>query len=312
MTGQEQSNSGLFLNGLDGANPLAFLATIGTTAVARDIFPEIRLGWKQTGRGWRPLIQGCSEDEQEFSTRLLEALKNASMSVFDIDTKMPFDVSKFSKALQDVQGDTYFTNRRDVDLIAGLGTELYPDKKTNQFQDSQFRMVRSGDSKGQGLPFYAQAIRKATTLDHIQRALFHPWDYRDKDVPYGLRWDPTEDQRYAQRWGNPSKAKDGSMLGANSLAIEALQYLPTLISRGKEAHTTGFHRVDSRASYFVWPIWTSMIGVDTLRSLLALHDLGQDPLPRSFLASRGIAEIYRSRRIRPNQYYSNFTPSTPA
>ena len=312
MTEQEQVNEGLLLAGLDGANPLAFLASIGTAVVARGIFPEVRLGWKQAEGGWRPVLQCCVEDAHEFSTMLLEALKNASMAVFDVDKKMPFDVSRFSKTLQSVQDTASITNRRDADLMAGFGTELYPDEKGNQFQDSQFRMVRSGDSNGQGLPFYVQAIRKATTLDHIQRALFHPWDYRDKEVPYSLRWDPIEDQRYAQRWGDPSKSKDGgSMLAANSLAVEALQFFPTLISRGREAQTTGFQRIGPRTTYFVWPIWTPMIGTDTLRSLLALPDLGTTPSPRLALAKMGIAEVYRSQRIRPNKYYSNFSPAQP-
>ena len=311
MTTQEQSNTGLLLPGLDGANPLAFLAALGVVSAVKGMFPEVRLGWRQTNHGWRPSMQGCTEDKDRFSEQLNEALQSASMTVFGTDKKMPFAVEKFSNALLDAQTRSSIANRRDADFLAGFGVESYPDKKANIFQDSHLRMVRSGDSSGQGLPFYAQAIRQATTLNHIQRALFHPWDYRDKDVTYSLRWDPQEDQRYALRADDPSKSKGGSMLAANALAIEALRCFP-VFSVGGKARTTGFQVSAKGEIYFVWPIWTPMVGADTIQSLLTLPDFGTDPLPRSSLARMGVEEVYRSQRIRPNQYYANFSPSVPA
>ena len=92
------------LSGLDGSNPLGFLAAIGTAVVLQDVFPEMRLGWEQTEGGWRPSLAGCGDDEQEFVKKLSAALKDASMTVFDVDNKMPFDTAKFSRKLRDVQG----------------------------------------------------------------------------------------------------------------------------------------------------------------------------------------------------------------
>lgn len=304
------STPGLLLNGLDGSNPLGFLAAIGTVVVLQDVFPEIRLGWEQAEGGWRPSLAGCGDDEQAFSEKLSEALKDASMAVFDVDSKMPFDAKKFSRKLLDVQCISSIADRRDADFLSSFGTELYPAEKNGQFQDSRFRMVRSGDSAGQGLPFYAKEIRKKVGIDHIQRTLFHAWDYQD--TGYSLRWDPIEDQRYALRWRDPSKLSQGTMLAANSLAIEALQWFPVVMPVGNQAQTTGFQRVGRRETYFVWPIWTPMVGMETVRSLLALDDLCEDPVPRSSLVKRGIEEVYRSQRIQQNQYYSNFLVAVPA
>ena len=303
------SSPGLLLNGLDGSNPLGFLAAIGTAVVLQNVFPEIRLGWEQTEGGWRPFLTGCGDDEQEFSEKLAEALKDASMTVFDVDNRMPFDAEKFSRKLRDVQCYSSIADRRDSDFLSSFGTELYPNEKNGQFQDSRFRMVRSGDSAGQGLPFYAKEMRKKVGIDHIQRTLFHAWDYQD--TGYSLRWDPIEDQRYALRWRDPSKSSQGTMLAANSLAVEALQWFPTLLI-GSQARTTGFQRLGRRDTYFVWPIWTPMLGMETVRSLLALDDLCRDPVPRSSLVRRGIEEVYRSQRIQQNQYYSNFLAAIPA
>lgn len=299
MTAHE-STPRLLLNGLDGGNPLGFLAAIGTAVVLQDVFPEIRLGWEQTADGWRPSLAGYGDDKREFSQELLASLKRASMTVFDVDSRMPFDAEKFSCKLRDVQGHSSIANRREADFLSGFGTELYPNEK-GTFQDSRFRMVRSGDSAGQGLPFYAKKMREKIGNDHIQRTLFHAWDYQD--TGYTLRWDPIEDQRYALRWRDPSKSSQGTMLAANSLAVEALQWFPVMLV-GNQAQTTGFRRVDRREIYFVWPIWSPLVGMDTVRSLLALPELGRDSL-----LQRGIEEVYRSRRIQQNQYYSNFSPA---
>lgn len=68
---------------------------------------------------------------------------------------------------------------------------------------------------------------------------------------------------------------------------------------------------DDGALHFVWPIWTPGVGVEILRSLLALRHLHERPLHRSSLLARGIEEVYCSRWIRPNPYYSNFEPARP-
>lgn len=308
MTNEPEA-PGLLLNGLDGSNPLGFLAAVGTAVVLQDVFPEMYLGWQQAEGGWRPFLVGCDDDEQKFSQKLLETQQNSSMAAFDIDNRLPFDAEKFSRKLRDVQRSSSIADRRDADFFSGFGTELYPDEKSGQFQDSRFRMVRSGDSAGQGLPFYAREMRKKVGIDHIQRTLFHTWDYQD--TGYSLRWDPIEDQRYALRWRDPSKTSQGTMLAANSLAVEALQWFPTLLI-GSQARTTGFRRVGRRETYFVWPIWTPLVSLGTVKSLLTLDDLFKDPVPRPSLFKRGIEEIYRSQRIQQNQYYSNFTVAVPA
>ncbi len=304
-----KSGQHLLLSGLDGSNPLGFLAAIGTLVVLNKTFPEICLGWESTDNGWRPLLKNCCEDKNDFSEKLLAALRNAPMTVFNIDKRMPFEITKFSHALREAQHSSSMQERRDADLLCAFGTDLYPNEKSQQFQDSSFRMVRSGDSAGQGLPLYVKDSRKKINLDHIQRTLFHTWDYLDKG--YSLRWDPIEDQRYALRWRDPSKSDDlGTMWAANNLAAEALQLFPSLLV-GKKIQTTGFQRLGRREIYFIWPIWTPMVKVDSLRSLLALSDIHKEQLQSSSLSRRGIEEVYRSRRIAQNQYYSNFLPAQP-
>lgn len=306
------SMTGLLLNGLDGSNPLGFLAAIGIVAIASRKLPDFQIDWKQTGNGWRPLLLGCGNDAPEFSEWILKTLQNTPTTIFDMDKKMPFDAAKFTENLKKAQLESRIDGRGDADLLAGMGTELYPNEKSGQFQDSKLRMVRSGDSKGQGLLFYAKSIRQALDKEKVHRTLFRDWDYQDEG--YSLRWDPIGDQRYALRWRDPSKSKlsygPGTMLAADCLATEAIRMFPTL-PVGRRVQTTGFQQVGRREMYFVWPIWTQRVGPETVRSLITLPELFDDPLKSAALEMRGISAVYRSQRIQQNQYYSNFSPAQP-
>jgi hypothetical protein len=301
----------LLLNGIDGGNPLGFLAALGTAILARSFNPDTRLYWCLEGGTWRPALQTCETDRSRFLNQLLDTMKAASMEAFEIDNKLPFPVQKFQEGLQKAQQTASQTDRRLADFLAAFGIEIHLEE--GAFQDSRFRMVRSGDSAGQGLLSYARAIRDATDGASLERSLFKPWDYQDDG--FSLRWDPIEDQRYALRWRDPSKSnlKDSlrTMMGANSLAIEALQWYPTMF-KSRRSVTTGFHRNSSREVWFTWPIWVCPISLDTVRSLLALSELHCPEPPRRELTKRGIMEVYRSQRIQQNQYYSNFTPAQPA
>ncbi len=299
------------LPGLDGANPLGFLAAIGTASIAQKIWPQTKIHWVNNDGTWRPVLSGCILNEQEFISEVHTKLMTASMDAFDISNKLPFPASEFSAALRNAALSATPSNRRLCDFLSSFGCEVYPDKKSI-FQDTRLRMVRSGDSAGQGLPVYAKAIRQATTTDHLRRTLFELWDYMD--TSYSLRWDPIEDQRYALRWRDPSKSSgnDGpsSMVGANSLAIEAFPFFPTFMT-GKYARTTSFMRDSNRETFFVWPIWTAAIDIHTLRALLTLPLLFETDPPRQRLEQMGIVEVFKCQRIQQNQYYSNFTPAQP-
>ena len=312
---------GLLLAGLDGSNPLGFLAAVGTLRIVSDASPRICMGWKRTPSGWRPVLTGCSGNPLKFCVAIRDSLQGVPASIFDIGkewkndkehNKFPFSPETFVRELRWRQRESSCAARRDVDFLAGFGTELYADTKKGEFQDTCFRMVRSGDSNRQGMLFYAKALRARIDVDRIRSTLFHGWDYRDEGS-YSLRWDPIEDQRYALRWRDPGKSGPadgpGTMAVANVLAVEALRCFPT-VPIGKQAHTTAFRR-GRKQTEFVWPIWTSMVAVDTVRSILSLRSLLETPVPRSSLLARGVVDVYRAERVRPNQYYFNFAPAQP-
>lgn len=309
----EQKTISLTFSGIDGGNPLGFLAALGTLGLATEKWSMAQLLWQATDGCWRPTLTGCPVDEDTFLDNLYKALMAASNEAFSLSKKLPFNATEFKQGLIEAQSDCSARHRRTCDFLAAFGTEMYPDEKTGIFQDSKFRMVRSGDSAGQGLPVYAENIRNSTTIEHLRRTLFHDWDYQDPG--FNLRWDPIDDQRYALRWRDPSKSTlndgPGTMIGANSLAIEALQYFPTFVAKGNTASTTAFYRSRRREVFMTWPIWTVPLDIQCIKSLLSHPAIVEEETNREELNAAGIAEVYRSQRIQQNQYYSNFAPAHP-
>lgn len=161
----------LFLRGLDGANPLAFLATLGVFALTDRIYPGAKLFWQPSGNGVRPILRGAGNDENAFVSELHKALIESSANPFSIDKRLPFSAGAFRKALERSADETTPKDRRDADLMAALGTEIHLDDK-GSFMDTAFRMVRSGDAAGQGLPAYAISIRSHIELTDLDRTIF--------------------------------------------------------------------------------------------------------------------------------------------
>lgn len=301
----------LTLKGIDGANPLGFLAAVGTVVLYTKCDPAASLRWSIDQGSWRPIVRISDCDKDGFVERLSSALLNSSSAPFDHQTKLPFLATQFAEIVKKCAEGATREDRRTADLIAAFGNEVCVDKGV--FKDTLLRMVRSGDSKGQGLPYYAKTIRKQTDAESIRRTLFSFWDYMDHG--YSLRWDPMEDQRYALIWHDPSKKRDtdapGVMNGANALALEALSLFPTA-PVGYDLATTGFFKDRTNRIFFTWPIWYAPVSLETIRSLVSLRSLHVEKPPRNTLLAMGIAEIYRCERIAPNQWYKNFSISFPA
>lgn len=300
------------LRGLNGNNPLGFLTALGTLAVVARKY-DARLRWVLDRGQWIPVLSGGPEPEsgQSRETALLDYLERElsglPLTVFEAEARMPFPAARLRELLLDaVSRSRGWRDRRDLDLLAAFGSEVVTEDGV--FVTTAFRMTRAGDSQGNGFPAYVVKIRMATTRSHLERTLFRVWDYADDFS--SLRWDPIEEARYALRWRDPSKSPNRTMLGANSLAVEALVFYPATPAGGSVV-TTGFADFDGE-TYFTWPIWRPPLNSDAVRSLVAFPEL-QKPAPdRITLAAMGVVEVMRSRRFAPDKYYKNFSPAQPA
>jgi hypothetical protein len=309
----------LDLCGLDGSNPLGFLAALGTLRLLEGAPVPPRLAWHQVYGGWTAqLWTGEPSSEPDLAQRLAGKLQaSARHRAFDRWDDLAVAPEVFRGFVLDAAEETSPHDREWADFAAAFGCEATPDPTGSRttIQDTAFRTM-----SGAGHQHFLKTMRHLlaeVTAEHVRKTLFAPWAYDDPPEKATLRWDPNDDVRYALRWRNPSgdpeRKKRGSMLGANALAVHALPLFPTA-PIGSRLATTGFSRFAGQVAW-TWPIWEAPAALSVVRSLLSLLEL-QHPSPlkdeaRASLLRRGISEVYRTRRITIGKF-RNFTPAEPA
>jgi CRISPR-associated endonuclease/helicase Cas3 len=78
----DSSRKSLVLEGIDGANPLGFLAALGVLVVLHQAgYRDSRLAWQRRGLAWRPQLVGLSTDDRRALSELLaEELRGTGVS----------------------------------------------------------------------------------------------------------------------------------------------------------------------------------------------------------------------------------------
>ncbi len=307
------SENSIRLQGLDGSNPLAFLAALGTLRTLTLALPDesVKMNWEEYEGAWRPRVWCSLAGDgdaliDKFDDLLARGADRASFAIGD-NLNLPAVEfrSHLLKSIEHAESLTNPTARIDADFLAAFGSEAVTNDD-NTMQDTALRTM-SGAGHQHFLKFFRELVSK-TDADHLRRALFLKWDYADEGRGMNLRWDPLDDRRYALRWENPSADPNKTMRGANRLAIEALPLLPTMPTVGRLA-TTGFQGSGARNTFFTWPIWNVPLGTPVIASLLCRTS---ELTERSDLRSPlGIVALYTSARITTGKF-RNFTPAMPA
>lgn len=338
----------LVLPGPDGGNPLGFLAALGTLRVATLVWSDraVRMGWTEHGTGWRPLL---AIDPPVTPADLLAGLErfcrwgpevatseNDAGDPQEVPPEEAFPYLAFDRNTTKIEPDRFRDraleagrtatpeDRAAADFLAAIGCEACVED--GYVLDTAFRtMSGAGHQHFLGTMLdLASEVRE----EHLRSALLEPWRYKDPLKSLSMRWDPNDLKQHALQWQNPStdpsRAKRGSVLGANRLAVEALPLFPSVpVGRviGRPGlRTTGFS-ARRRDPYWTWPIWTEPTTLEVCGSLVAhpaLQELTEagEPTdggyrrlpPRELLRQMGVAEVFRSRRITVD-YYRNLTPA---
>ena len=312
----------IVLSGLSGGNLLAFLTAVGTLRTVSLAMPDenVRMSWRPLGGAWRPVLHFRSSTSAE---KLLETLAKVFEPFQNSPGTHPAmlwhhwvprntwqrlaakpgrpdaplwkqwldEGEALQTAVTGSSSGSFLGNRERVDWLAGIGTESA--LAEGEDSDSVFRAPRSDYFIGNLLNIIAN-----TGTAHVDKALFKPWAYDDPMDNLSLKFDASEDRRYALQWsapsGDPDRKKRGNMLGASRLAIEALPHFPTVVD-GTRLATTGFTGKRSTRE-FTWGLWDAPARLDTVRTLLALADLRVTAPDTHRLRASGIAAIFRCRR----------------
>jgi CRISPR-associated endonuclease/helicase Cas3 len=299
--------SELVLTGLDGSNPLAFLAALGTMRSLTLASPacEVKMAWAMQSGIWSPVIHlQESVDEVGLISILFDHLEQdiRKHPAAFLENMHGADEADVRRLFRDRAGAAQPSDRNDLEWLSAMSSDVATEA-TSQLQTAR-RDYFFGNMK---------SVMSLTTSEHLERTLFRPWDYGDPLENQSLHLEPSEDRRHAHQWhkpsGDPTRKKRGGMLGANRLAIEAIPLFQSIAMHEKLA-TRGFFGNRAGNTRWTWPVWSCSISIDVIATLLGMENLQSEQLDARALRAQGIVLAFRSRRILVGKT-PNFTPAQP-
>lgn len=307
--------SELVLTGLDGKNPIAFLAALGVLNAVTDKAgaegPAPKLAWRQQGTFLPVLVGGPErdallealwEDVQSFrvepAIQWLRYRKEGGAEAHDL--KPP--PKEFVAYLRGLVERGAGAGRRSLDFAAAFATDVAVDNNGN----TKPTALHFTAGQQEFLSMVTGLIEGVTTLD-LEEAVFGPWRY-ERPLPV-LQWDNAASRDYALRASDPSKDKKLGVPGADWLAFRGLPFL-RVAPVGNAIQTTGC-KGEWKNGRFRWPIWTVPLSRPVIGSLLGSAEVG-DAAPR-VLRARGVSMVFESSIRRSDQGgYGSFTPARVA
>ncbi len=296
------------LTGLDGANPLGFLAALGALRVLHDRGHEAHLRWELAGR-WTPvlgvgmdragLIAALDEDRAGWSREL------ALQLCYHKDGGLGGAVRDLKPRPKDL--------RDWLDRLAREGSARSRALSAAFFAEGV--VDNNGNTKPTALHFtagqqqflaMALGLQAGVSAADLHEALFGPWTYRRELPVFG--WDSSAARDYALRASDPSKDKKTGVPGADWLALMALAFFP-LSPAGERVLTPGCTG-GWKTGVFTWPLWTVPLRAPTVGSLVSLP--GLPALSAGDRRARGIGAVFASGIRRSEQGgYGSFKPARP-
>ena len=297
--------NGTHLTGLEGTNPLAFLAALGIQVAFENEEEQLRLRWSGD-------ITPHAVVDEEFTVSRIsdQALKTLACwkESFAANPRCP-DGSTMQK------GD-------ELKLVPGdIRDYLRQACERDSARDLASALVAEGslDNKGVAKPsdFYftagqqkfldtARKILSGAMRDDLIDGLAGPWIYRSA-LP-SLGWDVTDDRVYALRANDPSPEKKLTNPGPEALAILGLSLYP-VFARSDRTLTQGCSG-SWKAGHYSWPLWSKPAGSHAVKSLLAhAYDHPAASNRDRWYCSWGVSAILRSPIRRSGQGgYGTFGP----
>jgi hypothetical protein len=181
-------------------------------------------------------------------------------------------------------------DRRTADFATAFGCECI--NRDDSIQPT--RLSKQNGNSGKNMLRDTAALMQGIRPERLRASLFAEWDYGDEGL--GLGWDPRDVRPFAFQAVDPGTTPSVTMHGANLLAYEALPLLPTAPT-SRDLATTGTAKVE-REEFWSWPIWEAAVGVDVIRTLLALPELHRATPRYERLTPLGIRAVFRSQHYK--------------
>ena len=238
-----------------------------------------------------------------FRSEWLVALKSCvPSSELALGKHLNAEKQELRDALQQAAEEATVDSRQTADMLTSFGSDACLMSKSDRMEANPFCFVT-----GSGHQYFLDTARQLTehvTSGSIEQALSTSSPPTDEKL--SMRWDPTEDRRYALMWSDPTASDNKSLTNwaINLLGYHGLQLLPS-VPTAKSLISTGWCNGEEHA--FTWPVWTLTIGVDCVRTMMM-----QSPR-RLSLQQPEVASIFQSTRLQvgnPPLHKINFSPSS--
>ena len=298
---------GTHLAGLEGTNPLGFLAALGVQVLFESEEQQPRLWWSDD------VIPHALVNSKFDVDRIVEQ----ALLVFPQWSESPALNPGFGTKVDDtakfIPDQILLYLRRTRAPVPGnrLAAALVAEESL----DGAGKVAKPTDlyfTAGQ-LKFLkiARDVLSEVSRDEVAEALEGPWSYSSKLSSLG--WDSTDDRVYSLAAIDPAKDKKLTNPGAEALAVLGLSQHPVFAdrdSRGRDRTLTqGCSGPWRSGGTYTWPLWSRSAAPNVVRSLLT--HATRDGLHRRSRYYHGwsIISIMRSAIRRSDQGgYGTFGP----
>lgn len=299
--------NGIHLTGLEGTNPLAFLAALGVQVAFASESEQPRVWWSDDITP-HAIVDGAFTPER-IADQALKAFCEWKGSPA-MNPRQP-DGSAMTKAddLKLSPGDirTYLSLAGQCDSGRDLITALVAEGSldNNGVAKPSDLYFTAGQQKFLDM---ARLVLDGASREDLLTGLEGPWDYK-RELP-SLGWDVNDDRVHALRASKPSSEKKQTNPGPEGLAILGLSLHPVFAGRDRTLTQgcSGSWKVGS----YSWPLWRRPASPHAVKSLLAHtshYDMTTMERHRWF-RSWSISKVLRSPIRRLDQGgYGTFGPS---
>lgn len=312
------------LHALDGANPFAFMAALGTLRVLDDLHHQgdrPRLSWTDAG-GWRAELDGPGTIGDVIDAVLEDH------RAWEQEPALTFAYGKDGTRCEPDAPGAVRDLKPPPEVMRGFFAEVADRATAGEVRSARHAAAyatdmatdKAGKTKPTALHFTAgqQAFLDAVaethanlTREQVEEALVGPWTRSSTQKTLG--WDPLgafNARMYALRGSDPTRPgeKRPCVPGAEWLAFVGLSFFPT-VPRGRQVLTTCV-RGGWKDAVMQWPVWIRPATASTVESLLRIEDI--EATTSGQRDARGIGAVYRARILRSDQGgYGAFAPSQP-
>ena len=299
---------GTRLTGLEGTNPLGFLAALGVQVAFASEPERPRLWWSDDVTP-RAVVDGGFTIER-IADRAREIFIRWKESPALNPTRL--DGSPMPK------GDELKLAGDDIRAYVGQARRRTPDSALIAALVAEGSLDKLGAAKPSDLYFtagkqifldMARQVLAGASREDVIAGMEGPWAYGSK-LP-SLMWDVSDDRVYALAASDPAKEKKPTNPGPEALAILGLSLHP--VFAGQDRTLTQGCSGSWKAGCYSWPLWRKPASPHAVKSLLA-HAFVSDQLSlieerRRWFHSWGIDRILRSPIRRSDQGgYGTFGP----